>query len=455
MSGSTSSVYNPLDKSQIAFIPNDFDSLNESITESGVDIDSQLEKEIYNSANLFSKDDAMSSTASIGSHSLYSTGPMTNDSRDDVEHLSKVPTRNSLNSNISDSVRYKIVLKLSPREIHLIRDSWVILLNDDVPSSKISSFFRKMIGKSSIGNRSSNNLGSTKALTNESKTTSNLQPDKLTGTASEMSIKSAQQTLNAGTSSIVTTRTIATSLFGSQFYANLLELDPNLEKIFPSIKHQSVAFDGVLTTAINNLENLTVLENYLNNLGKRHARILGVDPPQFELMGVAFIKTIQNRFGVHSTVELEETWAKLYSYLANSILQFGIDPVLRIDPISNNVTFPIPRLTESISSAATNTPLHDNPEATRIPTNTSKASSSRPFSISRKTPLSNNPKTKLSTLPSSNLPPTNSSTTSIPMPEKNKSTKLENEGARPKNILGRRNKQRGGGVDNEKDCVIM
>lgn len=128
---------------------------------------------------------------------------------------------------------------------------------------------------------------------------------------------------------------IASSLFCIQFYSNLLGMDPNLERMFPSIKHQAISFAGVLSTAIINLENLKALDDFLLNLGKRHSRILGIDPPHFELMGVALLKTFQDRFGINFSLELERCWARLYTYLANSILQFGIDPVLKIDKINN------------------------------------------------------------------------------------------------------------------------
>ncbi len=39
---------------------------------------------------------------------------------------------------------------------------------------------------------------------------------------------------------------IASSLFCIQFYANLLAMDKDLEKLFPSIKHQAISFSGVL-----------------------------------------------------------------------------------------------------------------------------------------------------------------------------------------------------------------
>lgn len=100
--------------------------------------------------------------------------------------------------------------------------------------------------------------------------------------------------------------TFASSLFCSQFYADLLTMDSELERMFSSTRHQAVAFAGVLATAIKNLENLQALDNFLEGLGKRHARILNIEPPHFETLGIAFLKTQQDRFRVHCRIELEE-----------------------------------------------------------------------------------------------------------------------------------------------------
>lgn len=185
----------------------------------------------------------------------------------------------SLSSNLYIEPEYNVqlVLNFSSREIKLIRDTWYEMLSDDLHQN----------------------------LTDKNQTTS------------------------------INHASIASSLFCIQFYANLLGMDPNLERMFPSIKHQAISFAGVLSTAIINLENLKTLDAYLQNLGKRHSRILGIDPPHFELMGTALLKTFHDRFGSNFSLELERCWARLYSYLANSILQFGIDPVLKIDKINN------------------------------------------------------------------------------------------------------------------------
>lgn len=141
----------------------------------------------------------------------------------------------------------------------------------------------------------------------------------------------------------------ASSLFCHQLYDNLLEMKPELQVLFPSIKHQAIAFAGIMNAAINNLESLNVLDGILEQLGKTHARILGVQAPFFEVMGDALIKTFQDRFNKSQlgfTIELENCWINLFCFLANSILLNGDDPVLRYDLPPRSLT------RDSIASSA-------------------------------------------------------------------------------------------------------
>lgn len=123
---------------------------------------------------------------------------------------------------------------------------------------------------------------------------------------------------------------IASSLFCRQFYDNLLMLKPDLEEMFPSIRHQAVQFAGVMAMTISQLEDLTLMDEYLMKLGKRHSRVLGIGSDHFELMGEVLILTFQERFGTRFTQELAVLWIRLYLYLANTLLQFGVDPVMRL-----------------------------------------------------------------------------------------------------------------------------
>ena len=144
----------------------------------------------------------------------------------------------------------------------------------------------------------------------------------------------------------------ALSTFCTQLYLNLLSMDPELEQAFPSLRHQAVSMAGVMSLAVNSLDNLSSLDAYLEQLGKRHLRILGIEPFQFEMMGEALVQTFVQRFGSKFTQQLEVLWIKFYMYLANTLLQFGLDPVLRLEPGAPQV-FPRQLRPESVFSGDT------------------------------------------------------------------------------------------------------
>lgn len=204
----------------------------------------------------------------------------------DNYHISRVETRNSLASDLSTQSQYKISLELSPKEIALLRYTWNKMLVEDVEEEKPLAL-------------------------------------PLPGL----------MWLQAKEKPVVTSRQLfgATSTFCSQLYSNLLTMEPDLEVAFPSLRHQAVAMAGVLSLAVNSLDNLSCLDAYFAELGNRHSRILGIEPSQFELLGEAFVQTFHERFGTRFTQELEILWIKFYMYLANTLLQFGMDPALRLE----------------------------------------------------------------------------------------------------------------------------
>ncbi|ANZ77778.1 BA75_04769T0 [Komagataella pastoris] len=197
------------------------------------------------------------------------------------------------NSEIVPQKQYTVTLKLSSREIEMVQNSWADILSMDVTNSGVNG-----------GNLAPSNTKSSKS-------------------------RSTTKILNVNTASF------ASSTFCVQFYNNLITMIPGVEKLFPSIKHQAISFAGVMNSAVVNLGDLAAMHDYLENLGRRHARILGIDPPYFKKMGEALVKTFRDRYSKDMSqfsVELEELWIRLYCFLANSILQGGIDPIVRYEP---------------------------------------------------------------------------------------------------------------------------
>lgn len=327
-----SSFYNPLDQSQIEFIPTDVDSIN------GSNVDALPRSSLSSNPRRGSHADLLENSSLLKPMSSTHFDDLSLHRRtshlseqSDIYTLSKMSTATS-RSSILQGVRYRVVLRLNPRERNLIRDSWAIILSDD-PTNNIAAYSKV---------KQTQNKGLMKPPLNAAANS----PQKISRFGSHSRQDSSNSSHVVEPKTGVRSNAFTSSLFCSQFYANLLSMEPSLEQMFPSTKHQAVSFAGVLTAAISNLENLQVLETFLNGLGKRHSRILGIEPPHFELMGVAFLRTLQDRFGVHCTVELEDAWSKLYSYLANSILQFGIDPVLNVRLDEDALELPIPNLVE-------------------------------------------------------------------------------------------------------------
>lgn len=217
------------------------------------------------------------------------------------------------NSFVVSRKKFKISLKLKPTEIELLRKSWAIVTSNESRASDLHALEPTRSRSSSVVN-----LRLTTTETNTS-SQSNLQ-----GPPSTPMATSTSPTANA-------IQSFSTNLFTIQFYNNFIGMDPEVERLIPSIKHQASAFAGVISVAIGTLEDLSKMKESLLNLGHLHARILGIDSPYFKIMGEALIKTFQDWFGnspVSFPLELEEAWIKLYCFLANSIIQGGIDPVI-------------------------------------------------------------------------------------------------------------------------------
>lgn len=202
--------------------------------------------------------------------------------------------------------------KVNARDLLLLRMSWDILLKEYLTPQELKVF---------------------QALLYSNKNTTSTERPYLNTTLDGMISNTIDPTVRLRKSKQKDNdNKVDTALFCSQFYDNLIAMDPLLEEYFPSLKHQAVSFCKVLNSAIDNLENVHVLDDYIVKLGKRHSRILGIKTVGFEVMGKAFMTTLQDRFGSFLTLELKNLWGRLYSYLANCMITAGKDPMEKIEP---------------------------------------------------------------------------------------------------------------------------
>lgn len=201
----------------------------------------------------------------------------------------------------------KYDFKVNERDILLLRMSWDILLKEYLTPEELKVFHTL--------------LYSNKNITSTERPYLNTNFDGLISKTSAPTVKPGKIKKRDNDDKV------DTALFCSQFYDNLISMDPLLEEYFPSLRHQAVSFCKVLNSAINNLEDVHVLDDYIVKLGKRHSRILGIKTVGFEVMGMAFMTTLQDRFGSFFTLELKNLWGQLYSYLANCMIKAGKDPM--------------------------------------------------------------------------------------------------------------------------------
>ncbi len=234
-----------------------------------------VRKDSFMSGNATSNSDLSCSTSSSGGPTEPHSVNINNENLLPANMRRSLMSDSFANSLFTGQLSIKIELNLTQREIDVIREVWAKMMEDEALSG-----------------------------------TSNCQLQQK---------KDLKQ-------KIVTTSGFASSNFCRQFYGNLLSLHPELEALYPSIRHQAIHFAGVLTTLISNLEHPENMDYYLECLARRHSRVLNIETAHFDIMGIAFMDTLSNRLGYEFTLEIEDAWIKVYSYLANKLLQDGIDP---------------------------------------------------------------------------------------------------------------------------------
>ncbi|KAG7870245.1 hypothetical protein KL918_000449 [Ogataea parapolymorpha] len=219
-----------------------------------------------------------------------------------TSHYSTLDSNWLPNTVVVNQPRIKISLTLTPKEIDLLKTSWSKVISSSPSGSDTPRVSTPSHIPSATGS--------------------------LRGTPQKQSRSINIGTTNSGSS-------FASSLFCIQLYENFIARDPLIEKLIPSIKHQASAFAGVINVAMSTLDDLSRMDESLESLGRLHSRILGIEPEYFQTMGEVLIKTFRDRFSNDMadgfSLETEEAWIKLYCFLANSIIQGGIDPIINYE----------------------------------------------------------------------------------------------------------------------------
>jgi hemoglobin-like flavoprotein len=101
------------------------------------------------------------------------------------------------------------------------------------------------------------------------------------------------------------------------FYQRLFEIDPPTRALFAHVDpaEQRRKLLGVLSIAVQGLDDLDTLLPAVRDLGARHAGY-GVREAHYASVGAALMWTLRKGLGEMWTAEVEGAWAEVYGLLA-------------------------------------------------------------------------------------------------------------------------------------------
>ena len=111
----------------------------------------------------------------------------------------------------------------------------------------------------------------------------------------------------------------------AMFYARLFELDPSLRPRFKGdVAELSRTWGAIISVAVANLEHPYILLPTLYTLGAQQEKN-GVQERHYDIVGVAFLDTLQRVLGEAFTPEVRVAWADGYRVIANVLKTAGAD----------------------------------------------------------------------------------------------------------------------------------
>ncbi len=103
------------------------------------------------------------------------------------------------------------------------------------------------------------------------------------------------------------------------FYMNLFAADPALQGLFRGdMQQQGERLMAMIGNAVGLLERPHVLMPVLRTLGARHAGY-GVVDGQYDTVGGALLKTLEQGLGAAFTPEARMAWTACYSFIAEAM----------------------------------------------------------------------------------------------------------------------------------------
>ena len=107
---------------------------------------------------------------------------------------------------------------------------------------------------------------------------------------------------------------------GLLFYERIFTLAPEARALFgDDIALQASRTMAAVKTAVDGLDDVEHVAPFLIRRGARHVRY-GVVPEHFDLVGAAFLWTLEQGLGDAFTPEVHEAWAAAFGVIARAML---------------------------------------------------------------------------------------------------------------------------------------
>ncbi len=107
---------------------------------------------------------------------------------------------------------------------------------------------------------------------------------------------------------------------GEIFYDRLFTIDPSLRSLFKSdIKAQSAVLIGMISFAVNKLNNVGEIVADVKALGVRHKKY-NVEESHYATVGEALLWTLEKGLGTHWTADAKTAWIAVYTLLSTTMI---------------------------------------------------------------------------------------------------------------------------------------
>lgn len=104
-------------------------------------------------------------------------------------------------------------------------------------------------------------------------------------------------------------------------YSRFFELAPDARELFKSdMERQRLKLMDMVAALVGSLEQRTLFQSIVTQSGRQHARF-GVRPSQYAALGEALMWSLECKFGVSFTPELQASWKALYATVQAEMLR--------------------------------------------------------------------------------------------------------------------------------------